>query len=200
MTIGVYVPGASALHRASPGVKLIGLAAFAVCLSLTTNLALLAALAVGLLLVWGSADLGWQRLISSLTLLKWILVVMFVFQFLSGGLLAATELMLTICALVSAAALVSFTTRTDDMLETLQYAFSAFARFGLNPNTVAFALVFVIRLVPFVATVGREAIEARLARGGGRNPIPALVPMVIRLMRETDTLSEALVARGFARS
>lgn len=200
MTIGVYVPGNSALYRVSPGVKLIGLAAFAVCLSFTTNLALLTALAAGLLLAWGSAGLGWQRLIISLKPLIWILLALFVFQFMSGGLLAAMKLVLTVCALVSAAALVSFTTRTDDMLETLKYAFSAFARLGLNPNTAAFALVFVIRLVPFVATVGREAIEARLARGAGRNPIPALVPMVIRLMRETDALAEALVARGFARS
>lgn len=200
MSTGVYVPGASRLHRASPGIKLFALAIYAVAISLTDHATDLAALVAIVLVAWASSGVSWRKLFAALKPLVWIFGALFAFQFLMTGYAAALDTLVTLAALVAAAALISHTTRTDDMLETLKRAFSTFKRLGVNPQACAFAIVFTIRLVPFIAAVGRDAIDARLARGGGRNPLPALVPIVIRLMRETDTLSEALVARGFGRA
>jgi len=197
MSIGVYEPGTSLLHRAAPSIKLITLAAYAVALSLADQQVVFGALIAVLLIAWAVSGLAWAKLSQCLKPLTWIFAGLFVFQTVVAGVFTALDTLGTIAALVAAAALVSHTTRTDDMLETLTTAFSAFARFGLNPQTPAFAMVFTIRLVPFVATVGREAIAARMARGARRNPLPALVPIAIRLMRETDAMAEALVARGF---
>lgn len=199
MSLGVYTPGDSALHRAMPGAKLLALAAYAIALSLTDHAIVLLVLISGLLMAWKISGLAWSKLAQALKPLVWIFAGLFVFQTIVASFATATDTLVTIAALVGAAALVSHTTRTDDMLETLNVAFQAFARFGLNPQTAAFAIVFTIRLVPLIAAIGREAIDARLARGAGRNPLPAIVPIIIRLMRETDTLSEALVARGFGR-
>ncbi len=200
MSVGVYHPGQSPLHRLGPGTKLLMLAAFAVAVSLTDNIALLLAIGVSVLVAWNIAGLTWPQLRQNVQPLTWMLLALFGFQFVVAGFFSALDTLLSLATLVIAAALISHTTRTDDMLEALTIGLCPFTRFGLKAEDAAFALVFAVRLVPFVSAVGREAIEARLARGAGRNPLPALVPMVIRLMRETDTLSEALVARGFGRS
>jgi biotin transport system permease protein len=200
MNVGVYQPGDSRVHRMSPGFKLVALTVTAIALSLAGNIVVLMALGALVLSAWALAGLTARHLGQNLKPLMWILLALCVFQWLATGILAAFDTLLTVTILVIAAALVSHTTRTDDMLGTLTMALSPFARFGLPPETAAFALVFVVRLVPFVSAVGHDAIAARLARGAGGNPLPALVPTVIRLMRETDALSEALVARGFGRT
>ncbi len=200
MSLGVYQPGDSVIHRASPGLKLTALAAYAVGLSIvsaTLSIVLLAAIGAA---AWLSAGFTAQRLAMNLRPMLWILLALFGFQCVAAGAVVAAHTALTLMALVTGAALVSHTTRTDDMLECLTMALSPFARLGVKPENAAFALVFTVRLVPFVSSVGREAIQARVARGAGRNHFTALVPMVIRLMRETDALSEALVARGFGRT
>ncbi|MBL8643652.1 MAG: energy-coupling factor transporter transmembrane protein EcfT [Rhodospirillaceae bacterium] len=200
MSIGVFVPGASALHRLPPGLKLAGLAVYAVAVSLTDNAYVMAALLAVLGAAWAISGIGMARLLAALKPLVWILAALFVFQLAVSGVRPAMDMLLTVGAVVVAAALVSHTTRTDDMLAALKTAFGVFAPLGVNAQSCAFAVVFTIRLVPFVATVGREAIAARMARGASGNPLPAVVPVIIRLMRETDQLAEGLVARGFGRA
>jgi len=200
MSVGVYQPGNSCFHRATPGLKLAALAIYAVALSVVEQFFKLMGLRALVLVTWQIAGLTWAQLSANLKPLIWILLALFGFQLFVAGFWGAFDTVLTLAALVVAAALVSHTTRTDDMLDTLTATFSPFARFGVKPEDAAFVLVFTVRLVPFVSIVGREAIDARRARGAGRNPVPALVPMVIRLMRETDALSEAVVARGFGRT
>jgi biotin transport system permease protein len=181
----------------TPGAKLLALALFAVALSFTDNIVLLLGMAGAVVVLW---RFNWAQLALNLKPVFWILLAIFVFQFFAGGFWPAFDTALTVATLVAAAAWVSATTRTDEMLDALKKTLAPLKRVNLNPNSIAFVLVFTVRLVPFVAQVGREALAARLARGATRNPLAALVPSVIRLMRETDQIAEALVARGFARS
>jgi len=199
VTRGVYRPGASALHRAAPGLKLAARALYAVALSLADTVTVVAALAAPVPVAWAAAGLGRAALADNLKPVAWIVLALAAVQFLAGGAGAALRVALTLSALVAAAALVSATTRTDAMLDALRCALAPLERLNVDPASIAFALVFVVRLVPFVAAVGAEAVAARIARGGTRNPAAALVPAVIRLMRETDQIAEALVARGFGR-
>ncbi|MBL8628196.1 MAG: energy-coupling factor transporter transmembrane protein EcfT [Rhodospirillaceae bacterium] len=200
MSIGVYVPGTSPLHRAPVGLKLLALAVYAVAISLTDRMIAFCALILVLGVAWAVSAVPWGRLLAALKPVVWLLAVLFIFQILIANFAVAADVVVTLTCLVVAAALVSHTTRTDDMLAALTRAFSVLAPIGVNAQSCAFAIVFTIRLVPFIAAVGREAIHARIARGASRNPLPALVPIVIRLMRESDTLAEALVARGFGRA
>jgi biotin transport system permease protein len=195
----VYVPGDSIIHRASPGPKILALMVYAILLASidTTLLLLLCVSAVPLL--WSTAGLPWIALRQSLQPAVLILMMIFAFQVMVVGLVSAIHVVLTLGALIGAAALISATTRTDDMLDTVQRALMPLGRFGLPVKQVGFALVFVIRLIPFVSLTGRAALEARMARGASGNMLPAVVPTIIRLMRESDAMAEALVARGFGR-
>lgn len=199
MTAGVFVPGGSLLHCASPGIKLVVLASFAVAISLTNNTASLVIWTLLLAIAWWSSRIGWFRLVQLLRPLWLLLFVLFVFQSLIEGLAAGINTVFIISILIAAAGLVSYTTRTTDMLKVLERALKPISLLGGRPHVIAFAIVFAVRLVPFVTTVGHEVIEARVVRGGSRNPISSFIPMIIRLMRETDTMAEALVARGYER-
>ncbi|MDX2143463.1 MAG: CbiQ family ECF transporter T component [Rhodospirillaceae bacterium] len=194
--IGAYVPGDSALHRLSAGFKLIGLAATALLIAWANGF-VLGAMVVALAVVWVVAGLGVQHLRQTLLPLVWIAAAIFVFQIMLAGIGAALIVTVKLAALVAAAALVTFTTRTSDMLSTLTRALKPLARFGVNGELVAMAVVFVVRLVPVVAALGRETLDARLARGAGRNPLAVALPLAIRLMRQADVMAEALLARGF---
>ncbi len=200
MTMGVYVPGSSRVHRASAGLKLFALAVYAIAISLTDNPYELAALVAMVLIAWAVSDVPWGKLLQGLKPAVWIVAAIFIFQAVVTTIANGVDVLVTLTSLIVAAALISHTTRTDDMLETLKKVFGLFTSVGVNAQACAFAIVFTIRLIPFISAVGRDAIDARIARGAGRNPLPALVPIIIRLMRETDTLSEALVARGFGRA
>lgn len=197
---GVYVAGASPLHRLGAGAKLAALAIFALGVTLLPGWRGAAAGAVALGVAWAASGLGARRLVQALRPLALLLAVLFIAQAVTSGPVAAAASMLTLVVVVAAASLVSHTTRTDAMLDAVRSALRPLRRVGVAPETAAFMVVLTVRLVPFVATVGRQALDARLARGAAANPLPAVVPAVIRLMRETDTLAEALVARGFERT
>jgi biotin transport system permease protein len=181
-------------------VKLFALAVYALAISLTDNAIEIGALVAVLMVAWAVSGVPWRKALEALKPLLWIFVALGAFQWIVAGWVTAADTLITLASLVVAAALISHTTRTDDMLATVKRVFGVFAGIGVNPQLSAFAIVFTVRLVPFVAAVGQDAIAARLARGGSRNPLPALVPTMIRLMRETDQLAEALVARGFERA
>jgi biotin transport system permease protein len=195
--IGSYAPGDSAVHRLAAGVKLTALAAFALVVAWTGGLAALAAWAVVLGLCWALAGLSVAHLARTLRPIAWFAAAIFVFQVMIAGGLAAVAVVGKLALLVTAAALITLTTRTTDLLAAVTAGLQPVARLGLDPGKVAMAVVFVVRLVPFVATLSREALDAQLARGAARNPLRVGLPLAIRLMRAADVMAEALLARGY---
>ena len=110
----------------------------------------------------------------------------------------AALLVAKVAVLVAAAALVSATTKVSDMLETLERVLAPLRRVGVNAEHVAFLTVLAIRFVPALFRIGAEVREAQRARGLEGSPVAAVVPMLIRALREGDDVAEALAARGWA--
>lgn len=200
MIEAVYHPGVTAIHRASAGTKLLALLVVAIVVSSTDSLLVILMSGAFISACWYSADVPLSMVAKSLRPAAWLLGAVFAFQFFIASPVQAISVVLALGILITAAALVSLTTRMDDMLAALQSALNPLTRFGLPVPQIAFALVFIVRLVPFISTICRAAIEARIARGGSANVAPALIPTVIRMMREADALADALVARGFERT
>ncbi|MDX2224968.1 MAG: energy-coupling factor transporter transmembrane protein EcfT [Rhodospirillaceae bacterium] len=194
--LGVYQPGASALHRLGAGHKLLALAVFGAGLAaLDGPLWACGALAAASA-VWSAGGLGSPALIALLRPLVWFLVPIAVFQLWIAGLAPAVRTLAAILALVIVAGAVSATTRPTDMLAVLTRVLAPLRRVGVDPATVALAVTFVVRLVPVIGEIAREANDARRARGGG----PAwriVIPTAIRALRHADAMAEALEARGF---
>lgn len=190
--IGVYHPGRSIVHRCPPGPKLLGLViGLALTLrypfpALVVTIALFAAARVPARLALGQIRPLWP-----------ILLLTGAFRLMDGDVERAAEIVVGLGASVALAGLVTLTTRVTVMLDALAAGLRPLRRLGVDPERVALLLALTIRCVPLLVEIMRSVREAQLARGAGRNPIALAVPVVVRALRASDALGEALAARGF---
>jgi biotin transport system permease protein len=194
--IGVYVAGTSLLHRASPGVKLAGLAAVLAVLGVVRTPVIVGAAAALVAVLTLVSGVGIGRLAAQLRPVVPALVVVAALQVWLAGPVPALVVVGSIAVAVAAAALVTLTTRTTDLLDALVTALRPARRIGVDPERVALVLALAVRSVPVLAELAREVREARAARGAERSLRAFAVPFVVRSLRHADRLGEALAARG----
>lgn len=194
--IGLYRPGSTPIHRAGAGRKLLML------LVGTTALVLVrtpSAVAVGAAVVVGASAVAvlppalmWQQLRP----LRWFVLALVPLQLWAGGWRAAVVSVGTLLVTVTAAAVVTLTTRVTAILDVIEHLTTPLRRFGVDPERIALVLALAIRAVPVLASTLDEVRDARRARGLERSPRALLVPLVVRTLRHADRLGEALAARG----
>ncbi|MCD9154226.1 energy-coupling factor transporter transmembrane component T family protein [Aeromicrobium duanguangcaii] len=194
--LGLYVPGDTVLHRLSPGPKLLGL--------LVLSIGVVAArgpwLPVGVFVV-AIATARWvgmspRTLAAALRPVAIVMVVAVGFQWWMNGWQLALEVFATVLALVVAAAILTATTPTDEMLDSIVRWLGPFRRFGVNPEVVALAFSLVMTSIPTLFTIFGETRDAANARGLGRSPKATLTPAAIRVVAHAYATGDALHARG----
>ncbi len=194
--IGLYLPGASPLHRCPAPAKLLALLAGTTALLVARSP--LAVLAGAALVVTGCAvarvpaRLAWQQLRP----LRWFVVALVPLQSWTAGPRSALVVTGSLLVTVLAASLVTLTTRLSAMLDVLERVLQPARRLGVDPDRVALVLALTVRAVPVLAATADQVGDARRARGLQRSPRALLVPLVLRTLRHADLLGEALVARG----
>lgn len=197
VTLGLYRPGDSLLHRLPASVKLIALfvmGAGSVLIGGWWWAVLIAVAAVCLLyLVAGfSLRLAWAQLRP----LMWLLVFMAVFHVWVSGWQQAVTVIGTLAALVAAAALITLTTTTTALVDAVVRWCGPLRRLGVEPERVGLLIQLGLRCVPLVAGLAAQVREAQIARGNITSLRAFAVPLLVRALRQADALGEALVARG----
>ncbi|MGY1839232.1 MULTISPECIES: CbiQ family ECF transporter T component [unclassified Modestobacter] len=201
MTLALYVPRASPVHRAPAGAKLLLLAALAVLLFTlptltTTAVALVAVLAVGV----GPARLPVRVLArQGRAVLVWLVALLVVHALLTDLVTGAT-VVLRLLTLVLAAAVVTSTTRVTAMVAVIERLCGPLRWVGVRPARVGLALAMALRFIPLVAERADRVREAQAARGGTtRGPralVRLVVPVLVQVLQMAHTTAEALDARG----
>lgn len=194
--IGLYLPGRTPLHRAPAGLKLalLGLGVGGLlALDDLRWLALAGMLVIGLYAV---ARVPPRVAAQQLRPLLWFAAFLFVVQSLLTDWLGAAALVLRLVLAVALASLVTLTTRVSAMLDVVEVLLGPSRRFGVQPERVGLVLALTIRGVPVVAGVLGTVRDAHRARGAGGPPWRLLVPVLVRVLRQADALSDALIARG----
>jgi biotin transport system permease protein len=97
---------------------------------------------------------------------------------------------------VALAGLVTVTTRTSALLDTLERGVGPLRRVGVDPARVALTLALAVRSVPVVGSLYAELREAQRARGVSAGVVTLGVPLVVRTVQHAEALGEALAARG----
>lgn len=197
MTLGLYVPGDSALHRAPAGAKLVALVVLGVAAFQLASPAWMAG-AVGLVVLLGAlAGVPPRTLLAharpALVMLAVIFAAHTVIATWEEGLLVVLRFGL----LILSATLVTLTTRVADMVGVVERVCGPLRRVGVSPARVGLVLALAIRFVPVLAEKLREIREARWARGVDRPTVMVLVPLLIKTLRFADQTAEAIDARGF---
>lgn len=196
-TLGQYRAGDSILHRIPAGAKLLALVVLALIITVPApaawNLGGGAVLVTVLFLVSG-LGLGelWRQLLGIRVLILFVVAVPLLFLPIPTVLGNAMRMILVLLL----AALVTLTTRTSAILDTVQHVLWPFRRFGVNPDRVGLVLALTIRAVPVVAGIAEQLRDAQRARGGRTSIRAYVVPLLVQSLRHADDTADALAARG----
>lgn len=196
VSLGLYRPGTSVVHRLPAGAKLlflvvVGAGSILVDQPWQVTSALAAIVALYLL-----AGMSPQVLWAQVRPLWWLVVLLGGFHVLVNGWARAVVVLGVLVGLVLIAALVTLTTRTTDLIEVVVRWLRPLRLVGIDPERIGLLLSLGIRSVPVVVGLANEVREAQLARGLGASPRAFAVPLVVRSLRHADALGEALAARG----
>lgn len=194
---GLYHPGRSWLHRLSPGWKLAGLAAAGTGMFLTDSLPVALVLLAGVVALYAVARIPVHLAMAQLRPLVWILAILFVAQLFIGGTIQAGFVTLRLAALILLAALVTLTTRSAEMIDTLTAALAPLRPLGVNPARVGLTLSLTLRFIPVLGAITAEVREAQRARDLDHSIIALAVPVIVRLLRMAEDIADAIDARGY---
>lgn len=194
--IGLYVAGDSLLHRSRPGPKLLALLLLTTVLIVLPRPLVVTACAAVVVVVAFVAGLGLRGLGRLLRPLLWLVLVLTPLQAWLAGWERAYVVVGGLVVAVTAAGIVSATTRVADMTDALTTGLGPLRRVGVDPDRVALVLALTLRAIPVVTDALRLVREARRARGMRLSPDTLLAPLLIRTIRHADRVGEALAARG----
>ncbi len=220
LTLDLYSPGHSWLHRLDPRVKLWGMFLGMVTTFLLPSPWQQTLFLVSVHLILFSAGVSW-RMLSWLwrqmaVLVGFILILQPFFtpsgtplvtwgplHLTWGGIEIAALLALRTLSMAFVTGGVLFTTRQTVLVR-------AFVRLGL-PYTWGLVLALTLRFIPAIQSLFNTVREAQAARGWmpakelrgniirrAREYIPVLVAVIIGILRLSDQLTLALAARGLA--
>ncbi|MCF6742799.1 energy-coupling factor transporter transmembrane protein EcfT [Blastococcus sp. KM273128] len=201
MTLALYVPRRSPVHRVPAGGKLLALAALAVLLFAVPTVpvaggALVGVLTVGLL----AARVPVATLARQARTVRWWLAGLFVFHALFTDVPTAALTVLRLLALVLAAAVVTATTRVTEMVAVIERLCAPLRVLGVRPARIGLVVSMALRFIPVLAERAERIREAQAARGGSARGIRGIrttvTPLLVQLLQMAHTVSEALDARG----
>ncbi|MBN0040134.1 energy-coupling factor transporter transmembrane protein EcfT [Cellulosimicrobium cellulans] len=196
MTAGTYRPGASVLHRAPAGAKLVGLAVTSAVVLLASSPPAVAGVVLGVGVLYAVAGVGWSAAWEQVRPLRLVVPVLLVVQWLALGPVPAVVLTTRLVALVALAGLVLLTTRTSAVLAAIERGLRPLRRLGVDVDRAALVLALAVRCVPVVAALAQRVRDACRARGREHDVRAYAVPLVVGALRQADALGDALRARG----
>lgn len=195
--LSVYVPGRSPLHRMPAGPKLALVVGFILVATLFARTIPLAGLAVAVS-ACGYAVARIPRRVAASQMLGAmpLLAFMAIIQGLAGRWEVGVMLFLQILACVVAATLLTLTTRVSELMDACDRLLAPLGRLGLPVATISLAMSLTLRLIPLQVQTVREVLDARRARGASASVTAFGVPVIIRTIRRSRAMADALLARG----
>jgi len=109
----------------------------------------------------------------------------------------AISISLKILSIVWLASLVTFTSKMDAMSEAFIFFLAWLKYFGVSLNKLGFILSLSIRMIPFVFKTYEEIREVYATRGINSNVVNLLPQVLIRVIRDANSMGLALSSRGY---
>jgi biotin transport system permease protein len=201
MTLALYVPRVSPVHRTPAGWKLLALAGLSVLLFTVPTLPVVTGALVGVVTVGlVAAGLPPAALGRQARAVLWWLVALFVLHSVLTDVLTGTLTVLRLLTLVLAAAVVTATTRVTAMVAVVERICRPLEWVGVRPARIGLVIAMALRFIPLISERADRIREAQAARGGSarglRGLTTTIVPLLVQVLQLAHTISEALDARG----
>ncbi len=188
------------LHRLSPRVKLLALAALGALLFLTQSAPLLAGANLVGAALYFSTGLSIKDGLKRLRPILISIAVLAVFAALVGPLNAAIATALRLTALALFAATVTATTSMAAFIDEITALARPVEKVSLlKAADIGLAVGLVIRFVPEILDRYQAIREAHQARGIKIRLVTTLAPLIILTLRDADNIAAAIDARGIRR-
>jgi biotin transport system permease protein len=199
----------SVIHRLAPGSKLLALVVLIAAISIDlpfigdSEKPWIPALALALTAaLYALAFSGLAKFFEQVWNLKLLIVLITIPQLLFGT--PWTSVLVSTTRLTDAmllATLFSLTTKTRDLLDSIEAALGAnwlrpLTRLGLKPQTVSLAFAMTMNAIPMIMKFLNQTKEAQAARGVKPTPIRMTIPLLVASLKYADEYAEALTARG----
>ena len=194
--LGLYVPGDSLVHRLPAAVKLVLLVALGAASVLLRSPVADAVALLAVIACYGLAGFSPVTAVRQVWPMRWILLFILAFQWWVRGWQSAIVVVGVIAVLVTAAALVTLTTRTSALVAVIVAVCRPLRVVGADADRVGLVIALAIRAVPIVAGFASEIRDAQRARGARPDPRVYAAPLIVRSLRHADAVGEALAARG----
>ena len=125
-----------------------------------------------------------------------VLMIIFAAQLWLADWQFAVMVVARFALLISAASLVSLTTRTSAMIDALEAFLSPLGKLGVDVGKISLTLAMAIRFIPEVIRITRDVREAQRVRGLETSLFAVAMPVIIRLLRTADDVADAIEARS----
>ena len=201
MTLALYVPRASVVHRTPAGWKLLALAGLSTLLFAVPTVPVVAGALAGVVLLGiVVARLPAGIMLRQTRAVLWWLVALFVLHALVTDVRTGAVTVVRLLALVLAAAVVTATTRVTAMVAVIERVCRPLRWVGVRPARIGLVLALALRFIPLISERADRIREAQAARGGSVRGLRGLrttvVPLLVQVLQLAHTVSEALDARG----
>ncbi|MBF6177513.1 Energy-coupling factor transporter transmembrane protein BioN [Nocardia otitidiscaviarum] len=193
--LSLYHDARTPVHAVPAGAKLIVLATTGTALFFVTSPVWLAVALGVVLALYALARIPWRATGRQVLAIAPFLVLIAIAQLMFTGWVSAVLVSERILALVLLANLVTLTTRTSAMIDTIERVLSPLRPVGVRPERVGLLVAMTIRFIPVIREQAELVRAAQRARGIERSTA-FLIPLLIRTLRMADNLGEALDARG----
>lgn len=197
LPLGVYVPGDTVVHRASPAAKFAALLLFIILITvLPTKPWHPLAAAGGVAVFYAVARIPFKTALRQVFPILPFMAFIGAFLWWQNGL---EKMLITVFGLIAAlmaASLFTLTTTIEDLMEALETNMAPLERIGVPVDTVSLAIALTIRQIPVLLGTANESLDARKARGANMSLLAFGTPLVIRSVRHAQLTGEALMARG----
>ncbi|MFE3195191.1 energy-coupling factor transporter transmembrane component T family protein [Nocardia sp. NPDC059240] len=193
--LSLYHDARTPVHTVPAGAKLLVLAVAGTTLFFVPSILWLAVAFVVVVGLSALARIPWRTTGRQLLGLAPFLVLIVLAQVIFTGWQSAVLVGERLITLVLLANLVTLTTRTSAMIDTIERALRPLTPLGVRPERVGLLVAMTIRFVPVIREQAELVRAAQKARGIERSTV-FLVPLLIRTLRMADGVGEALDARG----
>lgn len=194
----LYVEHAGWLQRQPAARKLLALMVAGASLFLVPSAVALLAAVVGVAGLLVMSGVSWRGfwLQARWLLVLWLAVV--VVTAIWQAPVLAVPVGLRLLALMGLALVLSFTTRTADLIDAVEHALQPWHRRGwVRADRLAFMVGLTLRFVPELQRRWHIIREAQIARGIRVGPVTLAVPLVVAVLQSAEAIAEALDARGY---
>jgi biotin transport system permease protein len=194
--IDLYAPGNSLLHRAPAWTKFAGLFAVVIAAFLTDNLIALVALLAASVAIFLVTGLGPRRLWRTARPVLIFVAVIVILQVIFGHPGQAAVYGVRVVFTVLLASILTYTTRASEILEFFHRLLTPLRRVGVSPWRASLVLSLTIRSIPVIIESVAVSREAFAARGQRKPTFEIIIPVIVRIIRSSEAIGEAIAARG----